>query len=408
LLSTEPCNATLQKFIKSKGRKPSITRLFWRLPAGGGGSKSVVGWSISGVHDFSPPPTSPYATAAAAAKKHSHNQGKRENITAAEMALFHPLTPEEELAAELKNHLYLGPSERTQFKVKDAKNFAAYGHHNVCSLTNNDGVVTDAEMDKISPFKMSPVTLEDPETYTERIVSFLQKYAEAREGLLINVTEIVCDFIKDDNDKWWFIQLKGLRLCRRSRQQIHRWLLRKAEDDDSDFEDEGKESFQEQYKRKIREAREKAKENMDNQCKLCGIFYTEGELLSRSALEASDCTEDEERRLEARLLSQQKAEQQNYHQQQQQQQHQTDEEEEEGGRPATATTARLSMRGGAAATLPSSPDANNKSPGKSPARGVAKTKPRNPSFKELKKETDLQAIAQEEGVDVDKVSNACM
>ena len=401
----------MQKFVKSKGRKPSITRLFWKLPVGGG-SKSVVGWSISNVEDFAAPPTSIYARSAEKEKKRTLKGSGRGTEEA-----LHPSgteVMEDEIAVSLKSHLFVGPSERAQLKVKDAQNYAKNGHYNVCSLTNTDGVVTDTEMDKVTPFKMSPKTIEDPEIYTERIVSFLQKYAETQEGLLINVTEIVCDFIKDDNDKWWFIQIKGLRLCRRSRQQIHRWIQRRAEDDDSDYDDEAKESFQEQYKRKIREAREKAKENMDNQCKMCGIFYTEGELISKKKMQTFDTTEDEELRLEEKLKTQHKAEHMNLLQQQEELTRERVErasEEQHTGAAATgsalppAATTRLprSMSG---LPAPASPD-TKKSPAKTPIKSAIKTKPRNPSFKELKGETDVTAIAQEEGVNADMVRRKC-
>jgi hypothetical protein len=114
---------------------------------------------------------------------------------------------DEEYAVELKGLLYVGPAERTAIKVREAKHFKDTGHLNVCSLTNDDGIVTESEMKAVTPFKMSPKTIEDPEMYTERIVSFLQKYAETREGLILSVAEIACDFIKDDNNKWWFIQV---------------------------------------------------------------------------------------------------------------------------------------------------------------------------------------------------------
>lgn len=379
--AAEPCNTVLQKFVKSKGRKPCFTRLFWKLPPGG--SRSVVGWTMSTTDDFAAPPSNVYGS----------------------------IRPED-IHVDLKNHLYQGPSERAQLKVKDAKNFQRYGHLNMCSLTNAEGVVTDAEMDHVTPFKMSPATLQDPEAYTERIVAFLQKHAEMREGLVISVTEIVCDFIKDDSDKWWFIQIKGLRLCRRSRQLIHRWIVRKAEADHADLEDfdDKQESFQEQYQRKIREAREKAKDNMDNKCKMCGIYYAEGELMSRTSLEAFDTTEDEEKQLEQKLINQQKVEQQN-----QQQHRDTLKREKEEFSGGTTNTLPNGCRTSLRHTLSEnvlSPDGRRLTSEKSPLKASLPPKlkpppPRNPSFAELKKETDLRAIAQEEGVDVDMVSCLC-
>lgn len=343
-----------------------------------------MGWTISNVEDFEAPPVNIYAQKVVGTKND-------------EIGLIRA----KDVHVDLKNHLYQGPSERAQIKVKEAKDFARFGHYNLCSLTNLEGAVTDTEMDKVSPFKMSPVTLEDPMVYTERIVAFLQKYAETREGLLVNVTEIVCDFIKDDNDKWWFIQIKGLRLCRQSRQRIHRWIKKRMEEDNADledYEDDQKESFQEQYKRKIREARDKAKENMDNQCKMCGIFYREGELQSKASLDAFDTTEDEEKRLEEKLLQQQKVAHQN---QLHQQELQRKEREESEDVYCDQNLARRNIKT-TGTNVVSSPDMR-KSAIKSPVSRPVQPKPRNPSFAELRKETDLKAIADEEGVDVDMV-----
>ena len=381
----------LQKFIKSKGRKPSITRVFWKQPVGG--SKSIVGWNLCNNADFMPPPPSAYTLDKKEEEKLSQSKGLKSD-------LIRPMTNGEyDVVKDLKNHLYRGASERAQIKVKEANNFSNYGHFNVCSLTNLDGVVTDIEMNKVTPFKMSPKTIEVPEIYTERIISYIQKFAETREGLYVNVTEIVCDFLKDDNDKWWFIQVKGLRLCRRSRQQIHRWKVKKfGHRNDLEDEEDDEETFQQQYKRKIKEAREKAKENMDNQCKMCGIFYTEGELLSKSSLNTLDSVDEEEKRLETTLLNQKKAEDRNMRIQKDLLKQERGETVNRAYSPTSPELNDVDLK----ANLKSSPGYNEPCP-ESPIKSPSKYKPHNPSFNDLKKQANIKSIADEEGVDIDMV-----
>ncbi|KAA6393795.1 MAG: hypothetical protein EZS28_010677, partial [Streblomastix strix] len=55
-------------------------------------------------------------------------------------------------------------------------------------------------------FKAAPIGIAEPIDYTEGIVRFVQR----QHGLKIE--QMVCDFIKDAYDQWWFLQVKAFRL----------------------------------------------------------------------------------------------------------------------------------------------------------------------------------------------------
>jgi hypothetical protein len=44
------------------------------------------------------------------------------------------------------------------------------------------------------------------------------------EGLIWKLTRMVCDFIRDENDNWWFIQLKGFNLDPETELHTKRWI----------------------------------------------------------------------------------------------------------------------------------------------------------------------------------------
>ena len=52
---------------------------------------------------------------------------------------------------------------------------------------------------------------EEVRIYIERLVSWIQNTVNRMEDLVLHLSRVVCDFIRDDQGQWWFIQLKSFR-----------------------------------------------------------------------------------------------------------------------------------------------------------------------------------------------------
>lgn len=48
--------------------------------------------------------------------------------------------------------------------------------------------------------------------YTDRLVQWLQNTLLHQESLVFHVSDVACDFVRDDDGRWWLLQVRSLPL----------------------------------------------------------------------------------------------------------------------------------------------------------------------------------------------------
>jgi hypothetical protein len=136
--------------------------------------------------------------------------------------------------------------------------------------------------------RISSSVLEVPIQYVAEIVHWIECVLQNLQSLFVHIVECVCDFIKDDSGKWYFINLKGFQISMESKARVKIWYSlnysSKKKNITSGEEKEEKEKEKNplssseavayqpltRYERFMKHEAE-----LGIMCKLCGLFYME-------------------------------------------------------------------------------------------------------------------------------------
>jgi len=321
----------LQKFVKGRGLKASVVRVFWRATAcGARPSGAVSGWFLTQKdkkfacfkdgkeEEESPGKGRPKSASAAQLVQKERLDKEREAAAAAVAAAEartlgqgeHPEEDEDEEeeeetdksvawrrrhAAKLAHvlsskqiadnlssaaagnaaflehmcaHPDISATEQSLAKAASSIAHKAVGAHNIVSITGDRGTgVTPEAMREVSCMRVGRRALILPHLYMERLISWVQNVMQLTSDVRIHLSDAVCDFVRDDKGDWWLLQLKGFRISPLSRQRCLDWYNERA--------------FGLARAKKATPSEQRAKLDAERgyKCKLCGLNFQEGQMV---------------------------------------------------------------------------------------------------------------------------------
>lgn len=273
----------IQKYIKSKGTKAGIFRVFWRATAvGAGASGNVAGWYITRKdgeydcyaedddnHDESGRDASetnnPSGGRARSASPSRRFREKQSSETIAEkMQLVHEKN--EKFMRDMCEKPDLSSSDRANMMRVSLNASRMYGHTHFCSITDEGGQeIEPASMENLALMKVSRRALEVVRVYIERLVSWIQTTVQMQHALIMHLSNIVCDFVRDDDGRWWFVQMKGFQLSPQSIARCRAWYDHKFN------------GIPRPKSMSANERRAKLDSERGHKCKCCGLNFQEGQ-----------------------------------------------------------------------------------------------------------------------------------
>jgi len=308
----------LQKFVKPKGKRASIYRVFWRAESIGVGI--VTGWRVTKATDtFSvfnkeqqeqeerelklKDKKAQYDlqnnNSAGGNEDHdderngdderggggfsgSNNQERSSNSPQSrspkkEVLDFRRITTASEhkkllqrdadFLSSMNRQLDLTEMERSRALREAISAHRHAGFKNVCTLTDDKGEVTQMSTSQLTITRVSRDALKEVQVYIERLVHWIQTTIRLSDHLIFHFSDIVCDFIRDDQGKWWFIQCKGFAPFPLSVERIKVWHSLKQK---------GKST---RTQKKMSEVLDKLERERGRCCAMCGLNFQEGQLI---------------------------------------------------------------------------------------------------------------------------------
>lgn len=86
-----------------------------------------------------------------------------------------------------------------------------------------DGELNDAKIDKLIVTRVSHAALSTPIGYMTEIAHWLSNTINSVYKLNIQIESMVCDFIKDDFGRWYFVNLKGFKIHQECIPRVRLW-----------------------------------------------------------------------------------------------------------------------------------------------------------------------------------------
>lgn len=266
----------IQRFVKCRGRKPSFFRIFWKATSIGSGC--VSGFYVTNRKEGFKVTDDEDSTK----KKKIDDSDIEEDVSPSKKKVINKtLLSDSEFFSQMQQKLDLTDSERTM-AIKNSLNLSkVLRDNNLCSLTNEKMEVNASCVARISVTRVVPTVLEPVRICIENLVHWVQVVMSQKDELNVWISDMVCDFIRDEEERWWFIQLKGFKHDVSCVEKIQRWYYCKQTG----------EPIIKTAKRP-EEVREKLENERGSKCQLCGLNFQDYMVIS---IERSDADADEEK-----------------------------------------------------------------------------------------------------------------
>jgi hypothetical protein len=120
----------------------------------------------------------------------------------------------------------------------------------------------------------------------EALVLWLQNTLSKQESLVFHVSEFVCDFIHDDDGRWWFLQLKGFDINPASRLRCNTWFK---------FRQDGnvRALLHKRHQDRVI-TRKKLEAERGLKCKTCGLNFEDGQTIDIEVADDGDEEDEDE------------------------------------------------------------------------------------------------------------------
>ena len=265
----------VQKFVKCRGRKPSFFRIFWKATSIGSGNVSGYyvtnrknGFKVTEDEEI-------------IAKRMSENLDDSEINSDNDDDNGEAFSPKKkkvikktflsdtEYFNQMQQKLDLTDSERNM-AIKNSLNISKVVRDNcLCSLTNEKMEVNASCVARISVTRVVPTVLEPVRIHIENLVHWMQLSLSQRDELNVWISDMVCDFIRDEDENWWFIQLKGFKYDESCFEKVQKWYFCKQN---------GEPILK--TTKKPEEVREKLENERGTKCQLCGLNFQDYMVIS--------------------------------------------------------------------------------------------------------------------------------
>lgn len=173
----------------------------------------------------------------------------------------------------------------------------------LCSLAGPDGTASDELCLRRSVSRVVGRTAGELEVYVDRLAAWFEATSAVQFQLPVRLSELVVDFIRDEEDNWYMTQVKGFRLSSDSQEYVHQWHIRREElrtqqenealaELGSDAHNSVRVPTASQPTRTASKSRpplpasgaamrQQLQEVGGVHCKLCGVSFTEGQMVRK-------------------------------------------------------------------------------------------------------------------------------
>jgi hypothetical protein len=143
------------------------------------------------------------------------------------------------------------------------------GPLNTCSISGDPGLGIDPKTSAgLVVMKVSRPALEPVREYIERLVLWMQATSQRVHDLVMHLSQIVCDFIRDDQGQWWFLQMKSFEISPQSISRCLAW---------HNYHEHG---VPREKKMTSKEIRAKLDAERGYKCRMCSLNYQEGQTIN--------------------------------------------------------------------------------------------------------------------------------
>ena len=163
----------------------------------------------------------------------------------------------------------------------------------VASVNDSAGVsrtVTHAVANALEVSRVAPYALGNIHQILDKLALWMRQVVLRKNSVNTEVVELVCDFIKDEHGKFWFIQLKGFQLSDESRLAIAVWKKAQQEKDEDGDEDDINDgtknkntdsyfSYGVRPRVSTTDLKRNIESHMGEKCLLCGQSYIAGSVI---------------------------------------------------------------------------------------------------------------------------------
>lgn len=138
------------------------------------------------------------------------------------------------------------------------------------SISGTDGLISDEKCSKLMITRISNSALTVPIQYVADIVHWIETMLQVNHQLFVHINECVCDFIKDDEGNWFFINLKSLQITPESHGRVRMWHQITTNPSSAA-------ALMAQFRPRLsaHERNLKHEAELGILCKLCGLYYIE-------------------------------------------------------------------------------------------------------------------------------------
>ena len=249
----------IQQFIKPRGTRATVYRIFWRSASIGAGT--VTGYRITKSNE---------EFTIFDENNHNddmkHSSGEIISMNDEDYSNYIKIKPEMSLADRKK-------ALRQSFNENKT-----IGSSCLCSLSDEKGDITLASAAKVLVTRVSSDALDELRIQIDKLVNWIQVIIQRTEHLVIYISELICDFIRDETGKWWFIQLKGFEINDIVKDKIREWYNLVSRGLDTKILTKGKSAD---------EIRQKLEKERGFKCKMCGRNFQQGQVINVEILDNS-------------------------------------------------------------------------------------------------------------------------
>ena len=252
----------IQQFIRPRGTRATVYRIFWRSMSIGAGT--VTGYRITKSNEE--------FTVYDDSTNFQHNDDSKHNSS-------EPVVMNDD---EYSKHIKLKPemslADRKKALRQSLNENKTIGSSCLCSLSDEKGDITSASAAKVLVTRVSSDALDELRIQIDKLVNWIQVIIQRTDHLVMYISELICDFIRDENGKWWFIQIKGFEINDIVKDKIKEWYSLVSRGLDTKILSKG---------RSADEIRQKLEKERGFKCKMCGRNFQQGQVVNVEILNNS-------------------------------------------------------------------------------------------------------------------------
>lgn len=179
----------------------------------------------------------------------------------------------------IQSKLHLTGNERSEAFLINNKASSLYMEKNAINMTNMmDGTLNWNKADGLILTKIAPLVLAIPLEHAASVANWIQCCLQYFYNITTQIEELVADFIKDEHDCWWLINVKGFKWSLDSVPRIRLWHKIHVLNERIQLKERPMTAKERTIKHSV---------ELGIKCKLCGLYYSENQTVSLAEIPSS-------------------------------------------------------------------------------------------------------------------------